>query len=140
MFSNLATSSETYTNWFASGFPAIDWWYRWDAGGVPYHEGYPLAVHWLTVALSRIARLGLSNAMQVLQFAITPLCAIGVYAFCALRLKRPLVGLVAGGLYLLSPMVWTFLVDWGFYANQAGTVLFMPILIALDVFFEQWAS
>src|SRR5207302_7256683 len=63
-----------------------------------------------------------------------------VYVFCALRLKRPLVGLVAGGLYLLSPMAWTFLVDWGFYANQTGTVLFMPILIALDFFFEHWAS
>jgi hypothetical protein len=128
------------TNWIASSFPAIDWWYRWDAGGVPYHEGYPLAVHWLTVAVSRATHLGLTNAMELVQFSITPLCAIGVYAFCALRLKRPLVGLVAGGLYLLSPMAWTFLVDWGFFANQAGTVLFMPFLIALDLFFEQWTS
>jgi len=88
--------------WVGSSFPAIDWWYRWDAGGVPYHEGYPLAVHWLTVALSRAAHLGLSNAMQLVQFAITPLGALGVYAFCALRLKRPLVGLVAGWLLINS--------------------------------------
>ncbi len=127
-------------NWVAQSFPRIDWWYRWDGSGIPYREGYPLAVHWLTVAISRATHLGLGEAMQVVQFAINPLCALGVYGFCAFRLKHRLAGVVAGLLYLLSPMAWTFLVDWGFYANQAGTVLFMPIMIALDIFFESWLS
>jgi len=124
--------------WVANTFPGIDWWYRWDAGGLSYREGYPLAAHWLTAAVAQLAGLALAQAMQVVQFAINPLCALGVYAFCAVRLKRPLAGVVAGLLYLLSPMTWTFLVDWGFYANQAGTVLFMPVLIAVDILFHQW--
>ena len=126
-------------SWVAKSFPSISWWYPWDAAGTSFREGYPLTAHWLTVGLSRLLHLGLSDAMQVFQFAITPLCALGIYAFCAFRLRRPMVGLVAGLLSLLSPIAWTFLVDWGFYANQAGTVLFMPILIALDVFFEEWS-
>ncbi len=125
-------------SWIANSFPGIDWWYRWDANGLPYREGYPLAAHWLTLAVSYLAGVRLPEAAQLVQFAVNPLCAIGVYAFLAWRLKRPLAGLVAGILYLLSPMAWTFLVDWGLYANQVGTILFMPALIALDIFFEQW--
>jgi hypothetical protein len=47
---------------------------------------------------------------------------------------------VAGLAYLLSTITWSFLVDWGFLSNQAGTVLFMPVLCALDVFFEEWSA
>ncbi|HEV2013939.1 MAG TPA: hypothetical protein VGR77_08680 [Candidatus Dormibacteraeota bacterium] len=126
-------------SWVSKSFPSMSWWYRWDATGTSFREGYPLTAHWLTVALSRMLHLGLSDAMQVFEFAITPLCAIGIYAFCAFRLRRPLVGLTAAVLSLLSPIAWTFLFDWGFYANQTGTVLFMPILIALDIFSEEWA-
>ena len=76
--------------------------------------------------------------MQVVQFAINPLSALGVYGYCAWRLGRPLAGLIGALLYLLSPIAWTFLVDWGFYANEAGDVFFMPALIALDAFFTRW--
>jgi hypothetical protein len=127
-------------NWVSGTFPRIDWWYRWDAAGIPYREGYPLAAHWVAVAIARILGLVVAHGMQVVQAAINPLCALGVYAFCAWRLRRPLAGLVAALLYLLSPMAWTFLVDWGFYANQAGTVLFMPVLIAVDTVFHRWIA
>src|SRR5207249_1357322 len=124
--------------WVGSTFPGLGWWYPWDGNGMPYREGYPLAAHWIAVGVARLGGLGLEPAMQVVQFAVNPLCALGVYVFCAWRLRRPLAGLIAGLLYLLSPIVWTFLVDWGFYANQVATVLFMPALIALDVFAEEW--
>ncbi len=127
-------------HWVADSFPVLNWWYRWDAMGVSYREGYPLVPSWLTVALAQLNGLSLDHAMQVIQFAINPLCAIGIYAFCAWRLGRPLVGLVAGILYLLSPIVYTFLLDWGFYASQMGTVLVMPALIAIDVFCDEWQA
>jgi hypothetical protein len=47
---------------------------------------------------------------------------------------------VAGLAYLLSTITWSFLIDWGFLSNQAGTVLFMPVLFAVDVFFEEWSA
>jgi hypothetical protein len=126
--------------WVDSSFPAIRWWYPWDDHGIGYREGYPLAAHWLAAAISRIGAIDLSRAIQVVQFATTPLGALGVYVFCAWRLRNPLAGLVGGVAYLLSPLTWTFLVDWGFYSNQVGTVLFMPAWIALDVFFDEWSS
>jgi hypothetical protein len=126
--------------WVDSSFPAIRWWYPWDDHGIGYREGYPLAAHWVAAAISRLGAIDLSQAIQVVQFATTPLGALGVYVFCAWRLRNPLAGLIAGVAYLLSPLTWTFLVDWGFYSNQVGTILFMPALIALDVFFEEWSA
>jgi len=126
--------------WVDSSFPGLHWWYRWDDHGIPYREGYPLAAHWMAVAVSRLGGLDLTQGMQLMQFAISPLGALGMYVFCAWRLRRPLAGLVAGVAYLLSPLTWTFLVDWGFFSNQTGTILFMPSVIALDVFFEEWCA
>ncbi|MDQ6742218.1 MAG: hypothetical protein M3Z97_04825 [Candidatus Dormibacteraeota bacterium] len=127
-------------SWVSASWPGIDWWFRWDASGLSYREGYPLAAHWLVAALSRAARLETAGALQLVQFLVNPLCALGVYLFCAWRLQRPLAGLAAGLLYLLNPISWTFLVDWGFFANQVGTVLFMPCLIALDACFAGWVA
>jgi hypothetical protein len=126
--------------WVDSSFPAISWWYPWDDHGIGYREGYPLAAHWMAAAISRLGAIDLSQAIQVVQFATAPLGALGVYVFCAWRLRNPLAGLVAGIAYLLSPLTWTFLVDWGFYSNQVGTVLFMPAVIALDLFFDEWTA
>ncbi len=127
-------------SWVATSFPDIHWWYRWDGMGIPYRIGYPLAAHWLAVAVSRAASLDLSQGVQLVQFAVNPLCALGVYAYCAWRFRQPLAGVAAGILYLLSPIAWTFLVDWGFYANQVGTILFMPCLIVLDWFHTLWLA
>ena len=127
--------------WADSSFPSLHWWYPWDDHGIAYREGYPLAAHWATAGIARVAGVALSQSMQVVQFAITPLDALGIYVFCAWRLRRPLAGIVGAIAYLLSPLSWTFIVDWGFYSNQAGTVFFMPTLIALDFFFgekTQW--
>jgi hypothetical protein len=126
--------------WVSASWPRIDWWFRWDASGLSYREGYPLAAHWLVAAMARVAGLETAGALQVVQFLVTPLCALGVYLFCAWRLQRPLAGLAAGLFYLLNPISWTFLVDWGFFANQVGTVLFMPCLIALDACFAGWLA
>jgi hypothetical protein len=126
--------------WVDSSFPALRWWYPWDDHGIAYREGYPLAAHWMTAAISRLVAIDLSQSIQVVQFATAPLGALGIYVFCAWRLRNPLAGLVGGIGYLLSPLTWTFLVDWGFYSNQVGTILVMPALIALDVFFDEWSS
>ena len=125
-------------NWVSTTFPNLAWWYRWDGMGMSYREGYPLLPSWLVVALADARHWTNAQAMQVIQFLINPLCALGLYAYGALRMRNPLVGLLAGILYMLSPIVFTFLVDWGFFANQVGTVLVLPALIALDIFWEEW--
>lgn len=125
----------------ANTFPALPaWWYPWDGNGLPFREGYPLISHWLAVAASRLYGTSLTGGIQIVDFLISPLCALGVYAFCDWRLRRPLVGLIAALLYLLSPMSWFGLFNLGIFTDQVSTVLFMPAIIALDAVASGWAS
>ncbi|HLQ62653.1 MAG TPA: hypothetical protein VK131_12405, partial [Candidatus Acidoferrales bacterium] len=124
--------------WADGAFPWLPWWDRWDGGGIPYREAYPLLPHWIAIAFAHAFRLRLEQGIQLVEFLVNPLDALGIYVFLAWRRRRPLAGLVAGFLFLLSPIVWVGLFDFGLYANQVGTVFFMPCLIALDVLFQAW--
>ena len=129
------------TTFVASTFPSLpQWWYPWDGNGLPYREGYPLISHWLAVAASRLDGTNLTGGIQIVDFLISPACALGVYAFCDWRLRRPLAGLIAGVLYLLSPMSWFGLYSLGIFTDQVSTTLFMPAMIALDAAAVAWAS
>jgi hypothetical protein len=127
-------------SWVSTEFPGLPFWNRWDLSGVPYRNLYPILPHWVAVAVSRVFGLQVTQAIQLLQFAVTPLLALGVYAFCDWRWKRPLVGLVAALLFLIDPLSWVETVDYMWFASQVGVVLLMPALIALDWYFELWSS
>ena len=125
-------------DWVAGSFPNLPWWYPWDGMGVSFREGYPLASHWLAVALSHLLSTTLEGGAQVVQFALMPVTAIGLFAFFDWRLRRPLAGLAAGFLFLLSPIGWVEWTHFGLYASWVGMVFFMPAVIALDAFFFAW--
>jgi hypothetical protein len=125
-------------DWVAGAFPNLPWWYPWDGMGVSFREAYPLASHWLAVAISRLLSTNLEGGAQVIQFALMPLTAMGLYAFFDWRLRRPLAGLAAGLLLLLSPIGWVEWTHFGLYASWVGMVFFMPAVIALDAFFFAW--
>ena len=125
-------------DWVATTFPNLPWWYPWDGMGVSYRDAYPLASHWLAVAISRALSVNLEGGAQVVQFALMPLTALGLYFFFDWRLKRPLAGAAAAVLFLLSPIGWVEWTHFGLYASWVGMVLFMPCLIALDAFFFAW--
>jgi len=127
-------------DWVAGTFPNLPWWYPWDGMGVSFREGYPLASHWLAVAISHLLSTSLEGGAQVVQFALMPLTAIGLFAFFDWRLRRPLAGLAAGFLFLLSPIGWVEWTHFGLYASWVGMVFFMPSVIALDAFFHAWLS
>jgi hypothetical protein len=128
------------TTWIATTWPDIPWWFRFDAGGLPYREIYPTVPHWIAVAVSRLSGFGLDQGLQLVEFSVYPISALGLFAFFDWRLRRPLAGLVAGILYLLSPLAYAGLFDFGLYTNQVGTVFFMPSLILLDTFFSCWRA
>jgi len=126
--------------WVASPFPNLPWWYPWDGMGVSFREGYPLAAHWVAVALSRLMSLNLEGGAQVVQFTLMPATATGLYAFFDWRIRRPLIGMAAGLLFLLSPIGWVEWTHFGLYASWVGMVFFLPSLIALDAFFFAWLA
>ncbi len=124
--------------WVNTTFPNLPWWYRWDVSGTPYREIYPLIPHWLAVAAARLSGSDLATGIQLIQFLVNPISALGLYAFFDWRMRRPLAGLAAALLFLLSPIGWVLLLDYGLYAYQVGTALFMPAVIAIDAFFWTW--
>jgi hypothetical protein len=127
-------------DWVATTFPNLPWWYPWDGMGVSYRDAYPLASHWIAVAVSRALSVNLEGGAQVVQFGLMPLTALGLYLFFDLRLKRPLAGAAAAVLFLLSPIGWVEWTHFGLYASWVGMVLFMPCLIALDACFFAWVA
>lgn len=127
-------------DWVATTFPNLPWWYPWDGMGVSYRDAYPLASHWIAVAISRALSVNLEGGAQVVQFSLMPLTALGLYFFFDWRLKRPLAGVGAAVLFLLSPIGWVEWTHFGLFASWVGMVLFMPCLIALDAFFFAWVA
>jgi hypothetical protein len=127
-------------SWVSTEFPRLPFWNRWDLSGVPYRNLYPILPHWLAVAVSRLLGIDLLSGIQLVQFAVTPLLALGLYAFCDWRWKRPLVGLVAALLFLIDPLSWVETIDYLWFASQLGVVFFMPALIALDWYFALWSA
>ncbi len=125
-------------DWVATTFPNLPWWYPWDGMGVSYREAYPLMAHWIAVAVARAGGLSLEGGAQAVQFSLMPLTALGTYAFFHWRLHRPLAGLLAAVMLLLSPIGWVEWTHFGVYASWVGMVLLMPALIALDAFFFAW--
>jgi len=125
-------------DWVAGSFPNLPWWYPWDGMGVSFREGYPLASHWLAVAISHVLSTTPEGGAQVVQFTLMPATATGLYAFFDWRLRRPLAGMAAGLLFLLSPIGWVEWTHFGLYASWVGMVFFMPSVIALDAFFCAW--
>src|ERR1700730_3331142 len=91
-------------DWVATTFPNLPWWYPWDGMGVSYRDAYPLASHWLAVAFSRAFSVNLEGGAQLIQFALVPLTALGLYCFFSWRLQRPLAGVAAAVLFMLSPI------------------------------------
>lgn len=126
--------------WVATTFPNLPWWYPWDGMGVSYREAYPLASHWLAVAASRLLSTSLEGGAQAVQFALMPLSALGLFTFFDWRLKRPLAGIVAAVLFLISPLPWVEWTHFGLYASWVGMPLFMPALVGLDAFFFAWLA
>jgi hypothetical protein len=127
-------------SWVSTEFPGLPFWNRWDLSGVPYRNLYPILPHWLAVAVSRLFGIDLFGGIQLVQFAVTPLLALGVYTFCDWRWKRPLVGVVAAVLFLIDPLSWVETIDYLWFASQLGIVFFMPALIALDWYFALWSA
>jgi len=127
-------------DWVATTFPNLPQWYPWDGMGVSYRDAYPLASHWLAVAVSRALSVSLEGGAQVVQFSLMPLTALGLYIFFDWRMKRPLAGAAAAVLFLLSPIGWVEWTHFGLYASWVGMALFMPCLIAIDTFFFAWLA
>jgi hypothetical protein len=121
-----------YATWLNQYFPKIPHWYPLQGGGESLLHGYPVLSHWLVVALHRLSGLSILQVFRLMSFLAFPLTALGIYVFCWMSLRKQTVGLIAGVFYLLSPVTWTWMHDWGFFPQQIA-LIFLPLsLLAFD--------
>lgn len=127
----------TYITWFGRFFPKIPLWFPLQGAGVSLSLVYPLVSHFMVILLERIADLPSLAAYQIIGFLSVPLTAFGVFLFVWLRLtKSQIAGLIAAVLYLISPISWGWLYDWGFFAEAVSYPFALLSLILIDTFLD----
>ena len=125
-----------YASWLNQFFPGIPHWYPHQGGGESLLHGYPLFAHYLAVIVHRITGLSILSAFQTVVFVSFPLTAFGIYLLGWSVLRKQTIGLIAAILFLLAPITWTWIYQWGFLA-QAVAMVFVPLgLLCYDRYFS----
>lgn len=117
-----------YITWLDQYFPHVPHWYPVQGGGESLLHGYPILAHLSVVVLHRLTGLSILQTFRIVAFFTFPLAALGIYIFCWSTFRRQTIGLVAAVLYLLAPVSWTWMVNWGFFPQQVAFV-FLPLIL-----------
>lgn len=126
-----------YATWLNQYFPRIPNWYPLQGAGISLVHGYPVLSHELVVVLHRISGLSLMQAFRLLSFLSMPASAFGIYLFGRVVMRRSTAGWLAEALFLLSPISWTWVYNWGFFAQQ---IAFIGVPFALVAFDRAWEA
>ena len=125
-----------YIHWLNIYFPDFPHWFPLQGGGLSLLHGYPLLAHGFVILLHRLTGLSLLQTGSILSFLTFPVAAMGIYVFCWTSLKKQTVGLIAAFFFLLAPLTWTWVYDWGFFPYSVA-MIFLPITL---IFFDQYLS
>lgn len=118
-------------------FPKYPFWNHLEGAGVSLTASYPYLTHTLLIVISRVTNLNLIQTLKLAGFLSVPLFSLGIYLFALSRTKNILVSFLAGFFYIISPIAWIFLFEWGFYAESLASVLFPPILIFFCLYIDK---
>ncbi len=121
--------------WLDKYFPNIPFWYPLSGGGISLTHSYPVFSLYLSSLLRSLSSLNIIQSFTLIGFSSVLAMAISIYFFAALRFKNQTAGLIASIFYLISPIAWTWLVDWGFYAESVSHIFVGPAIIFWDFFF-----
>jgi hypothetical protein len=124
--------------WVDKYFPHVPFWYPLAGGGVSFTHSYPVFSFYLVAILKRLTGLNLIETFRVLGISSVFLMALGIYSYISLRFKNQTAALLASIFYLISPIAWVWLFDWGFYADSVSYMFVMPAVIFWDLFFTSF--
>lgn len=131
-------SAFAIAGWVDKYFPKVPFWYPIVGGGVSITHSYPVFSFFLVSFLHRLSGASLIQSFAWLGLLSVPAMAIGVYIFGSIKLKNQTAGFMAAVFYLASPLAWTWLVDWGFYAEAVSHIFVAPAIIFWDLFFTEY--
>ena len=121
-----------YAEWLDQYFPDVPHWYPLQGAGSSLVHAYPVLSHLFLVAVSRATDLSIMQGFRAISFLSLSAIAIGIYAFGRMVLRSRTIGFVSMFLFLISPISWTWIYNWGFYAQQVALIFLAPSLIAFD--------
>ena len=124
----------------ADYFPNIPFWNYVEGAGVSGKYGYPILIHTLVVVIDRISSLNLIEATKLLGFLSVPVFGTGLFLIGATRLKNPFIGLLAGFLYIVSPISRALFFEWGFLAESVSMAIAPFIFLFYWSFLENYLS
>ena len=130
----------TFLVWFDRWYPEIPRWFPLQGMGTPLIFTYPVIPNLVIILTERITSLSLIQTFRLFGFISVPLTSLGIYLLVWLRFKNKTAALIASILYLLMPLSWTWLYDWGFYAESLSHWLVAPILISFDLYLSEILS
>lgn len=126
--------------WIDKYFPNVPFWYPLAGGGVSITHSYPMLAFYIVSILHRLTNFNVTQVFAFLAYSSVPLMATGIYLFVATRIKNQTAALVAAIFYLVSPLAWTWIVDWGFYAEAVSHIFVVPAIIFWDLFFNSYIT
>lgn len=126
----------TLADWLFRWFPKIPFWYPQQGGGISFITYYPILNHLILVVITKLTSLPIAIAFRIHSLLAMILTSLGIY-FLGFRLTRnQTVSFLAAFFYLLSPIAWIFLFEWGFFAEQASHLFIAPVIIFLTLFLD----
>lgn len=129
---NDAVNNLTYIVYLDKYFPHIPLWFPYQGGGVSATLGYPQLYSYVVIILHRITGLTFISSMGIVNFLSLFLSAFGTYLFTAIRFNSKAGGLIAGLLFLFSPMAYIWILGAGFLAQTFSVIFVPPFLIFFD--------
>ena len=128
----------TFAAWLSKWFPRLPFWYPQQGGGMSFTASYPILNHLIVVVIEKIANIPIAVAFRIWSLVTVALTSIGLY-FLSFRLtKNQTVSTLAAIFYLICPITWVFLLEWGFAAEQLSYLFGPPILIFVSLFLDEY--
>jgi hypothetical protein len=128
----------SYATWIDKFFPNIPYWYPLSGAGESIVLGYHMLSIYTAVAFKFLSGVSLYKSFIIFQFLPLVLAPVSIYLYSSLRLKNQTVGLISAVFYTLMPLSWTWLFDWGFYAQNFSLPLFTIGFLCFDWYFEEY--
>jgi hypothetical protein len=101
-------------------WPHVSWNYEWYSGQPSFAGSYPPGYHVLLALIAGVGNISLSTAMNLVTYGSVLFVVIGLYATVRAATGSRLGGLVAAGLLLGTPTLWSQMVVLGLYPRFAA--------------------
>lgn len=128
----------TLASWLSKWFPRIPFWFPQEGGGMSFTVSYPILNHLILVVFEKITHFPIAVIFRVWSLITVVLTSIGLYLLSFRLTKNQTISALVAIFYPLMPIVWVFLLMWGFAAEQLSFMFVPPVFIFASLFLDEF--